>query len=243
MSVNVSAISGMIKMWRASTNFFGNTKFKKPCYISSLPPGERDISVYCGVQTITLKINFCPVLFSGYTEADLALNGHHSDAQCRGFINNNTFPTAVLFSISLSTLEACGNSLVVKNTQTQEQGFNIINRQLDRVVYRLWGESKKGHGWGVSLRRSAQPTGPMPMGTCRWYKLGTSRVISTPLTHQPSSATCLVCCINSAAATRWSTWSITPSWHRKSLPTENPNLWGFTHGIWFQDSLIQLRIH
>ncbi|KAK9521007.1 hypothetical protein VZT92_020853 [Zoarces viviparus] len=44
-------------------------------------PGERDISVYCGVQTITLKINFCPVLFSGYTDADLALNGRHTDAQ------------------------------------------------------------------------------------------------------------------------------------------------------------------
>ncbi|KAM9733700.1 zona pellucida-like domain-containing protein 1 isoform 1-T1 [Menidia menidia] len=76
-------------------------------------PAERDISVYCGVQTITLKINFCPVLFSGYTASDLALNGRHGDAQCRGFINNNTFPTAVLFSVSLSTLEACGNSLVV----------------------------------------------------------------------------------------------------------------------------------
>lgn len=77
-------------------------------------PGERDISVYCGVQTITLKINFCPVLFSGYTDTDLALNGRHSEAQCRGFINNNTFPTALLFSISLSTLEACGNNLVVR---------------------------------------------------------------------------------------------------------------------------------
>lgn len=82
---------------------------------------ERDISVYCGVQTITLKINFCPVLFSGYTDTDLALNGRHSEAQCRGFINNNTFPTALLFSISLSTLEACGNDLVVgekTNTNT-----------------------------------------------------------------------------------------------------------------------------
>ncbi|XP_061683336.1 zona pellucida-like domain-containing protein 1 [Syngnathoides biaculeatus] len=76
-------------------------------------PGERDISVYCGVQTITVKINFCPVLFSGYIDTDLALNGHHGDAQCRGFINNNTFPTVVLFSIGLSTLEACGNSLEV----------------------------------------------------------------------------------------------------------------------------------
>lgn len=77
---------------------------------------ERDISVYCGVQTITLKINFCPVLFSGYTDTDLALNGRHGDAHCRGFINNNTFPTVVIFSISLATLESCGNSLVVRRT-------------------------------------------------------------------------------------------------------------------------------
>lgn len=75
---------------------------------------ERDISVYCGVQTVTLKINFCPVLFSGYTDTDLALNGRHGDAQCRGFINNNTFPAAVIFTISLSTLETCGNTLVVR---------------------------------------------------------------------------------------------------------------------------------
>ncbi|KAJ3591491.1 hypothetical protein NHX12_009435 [Muraenolepis orangiensis] len=76
-------------------------------------PAERDVTVYCGVQTITLKINFCPVLYSGYTDADLALNGRHGDAHCRGFVNNNTFPTALLFSISLNTLEACDNSLVV----------------------------------------------------------------------------------------------------------------------------------
>lgn len=78
---------------------------------------ERDISVYCGVQTVTLKINFCPVLFSGYTDTDLALNGRHGDAHCRGFINNNTFPTVVIFSISLATLESCGNSLVVRKTE------------------------------------------------------------------------------------------------------------------------------
>lgn len=96
------------------------------------PPGERDIAVYCGVQTITLKINYCPVLFSGYTEVDLALNGHHGDAQCRGFINNNTFPTAVLFSISLSTLEACGNSLVVKKHKhscTHKHVFVFFSQQ------------------------------------------------------------------------------------------------------------------
>lgn len=82
--------------------------------------------MYCGVQTITLKINYCPVLFSGYTEVDLALNGHHGDAQCRGFINNNTFPTAVLFSISLSTLEACGNSLVVRKKATLANYTNVF---------------------------------------------------------------------------------------------------------------------
>ncbi|KAM9853090.1 zona pellucida-like domain-containing protein 1 [Aulostomus maculatus] len=96
-------------------------------------PGERDISVYCGVQTITLKINFCPVLFSGYTVADLALNGHHGDAQCRGFINNNTFPTAVLFSIGLSTLEACGNSLVVSTAYGSNAYGNMSLVQIGNV--------------------------------------------------------------------------------------------------------------
>ncbi|XP_020510843.2 zona pellucida-like domain-containing protein 1 [Labrus bergylta] len=96
-------------------------------------PGERDISVYCGVQTITLKINFCPVLFSGYTDADLALNGRHTDSQCRGFINNNTFPTAVLFSISLSTLEACGNSLVVSTAYGANAYGNMSLVQIGNV--------------------------------------------------------------------------------------------------------------
>ncbi|TNN59862.1 Zona pellucida-like domain-containing protein 1 [Liparis tanakae] len=96
-------------------------------------PGERDISVYCGVQTITLKINFCPVLFSGYTDADLALNGRYGDAQCRGFINNNTFPTAVLFSISLSTLEACGNSLVVSTAYGANAYGNMSLVQIGNV--------------------------------------------------------------------------------------------------------------
>lgn len=78
-----------------------------------LPAGERDLSVYCGVQTMTLKINFCPVLFSGFAAADLALNSHHTDTRCRGFINNSSFPTALIFSISLSSMESCGNQLQV----------------------------------------------------------------------------------------------------------------------------------
>ncbi|NXL44066.1 ZPLD1 protein, partial [Podilymbus podiceps] len=80
-------------------------------------PAERDINVFCGVQTITMKINFCTVLFSGYSETDLALNGKHGDAHCRGFINNNTFPAVVIFIINLSTLESCGNTLVVSSTR------------------------------------------------------------------------------------------------------------------------------
>ncbi|XP_034024780.1 zona pellucida-like domain-containing protein 1 [Thalassophryne amazonica] len=96
-------------------------------------PGDRDINVYCGVQTITLKLNFCPVLFSGYTDADLALNGHHGDAHCHGFINNNTFPTAVLFSISLSTLEACGNSLLVSTAYGANAYGNLSLVQIGTI--------------------------------------------------------------------------------------------------------------
>uniref|UniRef100_UPI003F5366AD zona pellucida-like domain-containing protein 1a isoform 3 precursor n=1 Tax=Danio rerio TaxID=7955 RepID=UPI003F5366AD len=97
-------------------------------------PAERDISVYCGVQTITLKINFCPVLFSGYTDTDLALNGRHGDAHCRGFINNNTFPTVVLFSISLNTLESCGNSLVVSTAHGPNAYGNLSLVQIGNIA-------------------------------------------------------------------------------------------------------------
>ncbi|KAK1800435.1 hypothetical protein P4O66_005666 [Electrophorus voltai] len=96
-------------------------------------PAERDISVYCGVQTITLKINFCPVLFSGYTDTDLALNGRHGDAHCRGFINNSTFPTVVLFSISLSALEACGNSLLVSTAHGPNAYGNLSLVQIGSI--------------------------------------------------------------------------------------------------------------
>ncbi|XP_019135003.1 zona pellucida-like domain-containing protein 1a isoform X1 [Larimichthys crocea] len=96
-------------------------------------PAERDISVYCGVQTLTLKINFCPVLFSGYTDSDLALNGRHGDAHCRGFINNNTFPTVVIFSISLASLESCGNSLVVSTAQGPNAYGNLSLVQIGNI--------------------------------------------------------------------------------------------------------------
>uniref|UniRef100_A0A3B3DRA4 Zona pellucida-like domain-containing protein 1 n=1 Tax=Oryzias melastigma TaxID=30732 RepID=A0A3B3DRA4_ORYME len=96
-------------------------------------PAERDISVYCGVQTITLKVNFCPVLFSGYTDSDLALNGRHGDAHCRGFINNNTFPSVVIFSISLATLESCGNSLVVSTAQGPNAYGNLSLVQIGNI--------------------------------------------------------------------------------------------------------------
>ncbi|XP_013911015.1 PREDICTED: zona pellucida-like domain-containing protein 1 [Thamnophis sirtalis] len=84
-------------------------------------PAEQDINVYCGVQAISMKINFCTVLFSGYSETDLALNGKHGDSHCRGFINNNTFPAVVIFIINLSTLESCGSSLMV----TSVPGINV----------------------------------------------------------------------------------------------------------------------
>ncbi|KAK7904301.1 hypothetical protein WMY93_016908 [Mugilogobius chulae] len=96
-------------------------------------PVERDISVYCGVQTITLKINFCPVLFSGYTDTDLALNGRHGDAHCRGFINNNTFPTLVIFSISLASLESCGNALTVSTAHGPNAYGNMSLVQIGSV--------------------------------------------------------------------------------------------------------------
>lgn len=75
-----------------------------------------------------MKINFCTVLFSGYSETDLALNGKHGDAHCRGFINNNTFPAVVIFIINLSTLESCGNTLVVRPSQSEIVAWLFIHK-------------------------------------------------------------------------------------------------------------------
>uniref|UniRef100_A0A9L0K4D8 Zona pellucida-like domain-containing protein 1 n=1 Tax=Equus asinus TaxID=9793 RepID=A0A9L0K4D8_EQUAS len=96
-------------------------------------PAERDISVYCGVQAITMKINFCTVLFSGYSETDLALNGRHGDSHCRGFINNNTFPAVVIFIINLSTLEGCGNNLVVSTIPGVSAYGNATSVQIGNI--------------------------------------------------------------------------------------------------------------
>uniref|UniRef100_A0A674N6H3 Zona pellucida-like domain-containing protein 1 n=1 Tax=Takifugu rubripes TaxID=31033 RepID=A0A674N6H3_TAKRU len=120
---------------RRNSHFGTEIKERPHKLMSSLLPlkAERDISVYCGVQTVTLKINFCPVLFSGYTDTDLALNGRHGDAQCRGFINNNTFPAVVIFTISLSTLESCGNSLVVSTAQGPNAYGNLSLVQMGNM--------------------------------------------------------------------------------------------------------------
>ncbi|EQB78796.1 zona pellucida-like domain containing 1 [Camelus ferus] len=96
-------------------------------------PAERDINVYCGVQAITMKINFCTVLFSGYSETDLALNGRHGDSHCRGFVNNNTFPAVVIFIINLSTLEGCGNNLVVSTIPGVSTYGNATSVQIGNI--------------------------------------------------------------------------------------------------------------
>lgn len=69
-----------------------------------------------------------------------------------------------------------------KEYSCTEHGFILINNQLHHVVYWLWRRAK----WlaDVSLCRSAQPTGPLPMGTCLLYKLGIYQATSTPLTHR-----------------------------------------------------------
>ncbi|OWK00557.1 hypothetical protein Celaphus_00019547, partial [Cervus elaphus hippelaphus] len=80
-----------------------------------------------------MKINFCTVLFSGYSEADLALNGRHGDSHCRGFINNNTFPAVVIFIINLSTLEGCGNNLVVSTVPGVSAYGNATSVQIGNI--------------------------------------------------------------------------------------------------------------
>lgn len=86
---------------------------------------------------------------------------------------------------------------------------------------------------GVVRLRSPQLKDPTPTGTCPWFRLATFLATLTPRTLPPSSATCLVCCTSSVAVTRWSTWSTTPSWPRKSqLVLISDAFGGCCAGVW-----------
>ncbi|XP_065596933.1 zona pellucida-like domain-containing protein 1 [Cyrtonyx montezumae] len=90
---------------------------------------------------LTIKVLLVTAQFNGYNcdanlhsrFPDLALNGKHGDAHCRGFINNNTFPAVVIFIINLSTLESCGNTLVVSSARGVNAYGNISVVQIGNV--------------------------------------------------------------------------------------------------------------
>ncbi|XP_078476031.1 zona pellucida-like domain-containing protein 1 [Lampetra planeri] len=96
-------------------------------------PLATDMVVSCGAQTISLTINFCPVLYAGYTLHDLALNGRHSELRCRGRLRNETAPASLLFHIPLSALESCGSTLTIVSVSGSNGESNLVAVQSGNV--------------------------------------------------------------------------------------------------------------
>ncbi|XP_028992632.1 zona pellucida-like domain-containing protein 1 [Betta splendens] len=78
------------------------------CGAQARRPQFTDISVTCGTSSITLYIQFCPVLFSGYNETNLILNRIFSPS-CGATVNANATPPVAVFTFPLNATNACGS--------------------------------------------------------------------------------------------------------------------------------------
>ncbi|XP_008326740.1 zona pellucida-like domain-containing protein 1 [Cynoglossus semilaevis] len=71
-------------------------------------PELTDISVVCGTSTISLAIIMCPVLYTGYNESRLILNGIW-DPECRATLDESVDPPVARFVFPLNMTNACGS--------------------------------------------------------------------------------------------------------------------------------------
>nr|XP_046267817.1 zona pellucida-like domain-containing protein 1 isoform X2 [Scatophagus argus] len=80
------------------------TDFRRPDY--------TDISVQCGTSSISLAIQICPVIYTGYNESLLILNHIYDDPICRGTLDESANPPVVRFSFPLNMTNACGSTFL-----------------------------------------------------------------------------------------------------------------------------------
>lgn len=78
------------------------------CGAQARRPLPTDIAVTCGTSTVSLYIQFCPVLYSGYNETNLVLN-KDLDPACAATVNVNATPPVAVFTFPLNVTSACGS--------------------------------------------------------------------------------------------------------------------------------------
>ncbi len=72
-----------------------------------------DISVECGTSSISLDIQICPVVYTGYNESLLILNHMFNKPECKGTVDESVTPPVVRFTFPLNMTNACGSTFLV----------------------------------------------------------------------------------------------------------------------------------
>ncbi|KAF7654548.1 hypothetical protein LDENG_00068400 [Lucifuga dentata] len=83
-------------------------------------PEVSDISTECGTSSISLAIQICPVVYTGYNESLLILN-HITDPVCRATLDQTVTPPVAQFNFPLNMTHACGS--VFKTTSAAGMGI------------------------------------------------------------------------------------------------------------------------
>ncbi|XP_053733722.1 zona pellucida-like domain-containing protein 1 [Synchiropus splendidus] len=79
------------------------------CGTEARRPLITDIAVTCGTSSISLAVQICPVIYTGYNESQLILN-HMWDSTCRGTLDESVSPPVARFNFPLNMTHACGST-------------------------------------------------------------------------------------------------------------------------------------
>ncbi|XP_072252952.1 zona pellucida-like domain-containing protein 1 [Leuresthes tenuis] len=79
------------------------------CGTEARRPEITDIAVQCGTSSISLAIQICPVIYTGYNETLLILN-HMMDPVCRATLDESVTPPVARFNFPLNMTHACGST-------------------------------------------------------------------------------------------------------------------------------------
>ncbi|XP_049897326.1 zona pellucida-like domain-containing protein 1 [Epinephelus moara] len=75
-------------------------------------PEPTDISVECGTSSMSLAIQICPVVYTGYNESLLILNHMFDKPECKGTLDESASPPVVRFTFPLNMTNACGSTFL-----------------------------------------------------------------------------------------------------------------------------------
>ncbi|XP_030008221.1 zona pellucida-like domain-containing protein 1 [Sphaeramia orbicularis] len=82
------------------------------CRAYARRPEYTDIAVVCGTSAIELRIQVCPVVYTGYNESLLILNRVRDNDDCQGTLDTSVAPPVVRFRFPIREGNACGSTFM-----------------------------------------------------------------------------------------------------------------------------------